>query len=153
MLRLRSGPQDLPAGWLVAVGLTVAYFAQGLYADQLLGQGDGGPRSLVAIAVQFGVIVALLKRRNLESRAPQSLAALAGTGFLFGLLALLIIFQLDPEKPRPELVILYFGLFLWSLTVDGHIYRHALSVTMRTGMLLAVLIFSVNFMLLRALFE
>lgn len=152
MLRLRSGPQDLPAGWMLAIALSVAYLAQGLYADQLLGDGDGGPRSLLAIAVQFGVIAILLKQRNLDSRLPQTLAALAGTGFLFGLLAMLIIVQLDPEQLQPNLVILYFGLFFWSLTVDGHIYHHALSVKMRSGMLLAVLIFSINFILLRAIF-
>jgi hypothetical protein len=151
MMRFRSGPQDLPPGWALTAGFALAYLAQGLYADQLLGDGDGAPRSLLAVSVQFGAIGALLTFRGLGARLAQTLTAVAGTGLLFGLLAMLVISQLDSEAPQPNLVFLYFGLFFWSLAVDGHIYRHALSVKLRTGILLAVLIFSVNFMLLRVI--
>ena len=58
----------------------------------------------------------------------------------------------DPSRPQAEIAFLYLGLFLWSLAVDGHIYRHALSATLGLGVLLAVLIFLVNFLVLRALF-
>jgi hypothetical protein len=50
------------------------------------------------------------------------------------------------------LALLYLGLFAWSLLVDGHIYRHALSIKLGGGVLTAVLIFAVNFALLRAVF-
>jgi hypothetical protein len=43
-------------------------------------------------------------------------------------------------------------LFFWSLAVDGHIYRQALSSKMGTGLLVAVTIFAINFILLRLLF-
>ena len=152
MLRLRSGPQDLPAGWPLAALLTAAYLAQGLYADQVMGDAEGSYRSLLSILVQFGVVAVLLRARNLSSRLAQTISALAGTGFVFGLFALLILGQLEPGQPQPNLVLMYFGLFFWSLAVDGHIYRHALSVKMRLGLLLAVLIFGLNFLLLQALF-
>lgn len=42
----------------------------------------------------------------------------------------------------------WFGVFLWSIAVDAHIYRHALSIRMNLGVLLAVLIFAANFILL-----
>lgn len=61
MLRLRSAPQDVPPGWLFATTLTLAYIAQGFIADQVLGESDGAPRSLVAIGVQFTAIAMLLK--------------------------------------------------------------------------------------------
>jgi len=38
------------------------------------------------------------------------------------------------------------------LAVDAHIYRHALSIKMSLGVLLAVLIFAANFMVLNAVF-
>ena len=152
MLRLRSGPQNLPGGWLLAVILSFAYIAQGFVADQILGEADGTPRSLLAIGVQFSIVAVLLNFRNFQTRLPQTLTALAGTGFIFGLLSLLILIRIDPGKPQPEIALLYLGLFGWSLAVDAHIYRHALSIKLGIGVLLAVLIFAANLMLLRAVF-
>jgi uncharacterized membrane protein len=153
MLRLRSGPQDLPAGWAFASALTFVYVAQGFFADQTLGDGDGAPRSLLAIAVQFIAVSVLLNLKQLPERVPQTLTALAGTGFLFGLMSLLILNQLNPGEPQPGLALFYLGLFFWSLTVDAHIYRSALSIKMGSGVLLAVLIFGLTFVMLKAVFE
>jgi hypothetical protein len=36
--------------------------------------------------------------------------------------------------------------------VDAHIYRHALSITMSLGVLVAVMIFAVNFILIETVF-
>ena len=94
MLRLRSGPQDMPAGAQVALLLAIAYFGQGLLADRIMDSSDAQPRSLVAIAVQFGIITVLLRMRNLAERVPQTISALAGTGFLFGGASLLLLSQL-----------------------------------------------------------
>ena len=100
----------------------------------------------------WGIIALLLKLRNFQARLPQTLTALAGTGFIFGLLSLLILTRVDPDVPQPDLAVLYLGLFGWSLAVDAHIYRHTLSIKMGRGVLLAVLIFAANFMLLKTVF-
>lgn len=152
IMRLRGGPQDLPAGWPLAAGISLAYIVQGMYIDRIVGEPDGAPRSLLAIGFQFGVVAVLLNLRNLASRLPQTLLALAGTGFIFGLLAALVLVQIEPGRPQPELALLYLGLFGWSLIVDANIYRHALSLKMGVGVLLAVLIFGANFILLRTVF-
>lgn len=152
MLRLRSGPQNMPGGWPLAATLSFAYIAQGFIADQIIGEADGAPRSLLAIGIQFSIVAVVLNLRNFQARLPQTLTALAGTGFFFGLLSLLILTRIDPGKPQPDLALLYLGLFGWSLAVDAHIYRHALSIKMGIGVLLAVLIFAANFILLRSVF-
>lgn len=152
MLRLRSGPQDLPSGWPLAAALSVAYIAQGFFADRILGESDGAPRSLLAIGVQFSIIAVLLNLRNFQARLPQTLLALSGTGFIFGLLALAILSRIDPGKSQPDLALMYLGLFGWSLAVDAHIYRHALSIRMGIAVLLAVLIFAANYVLLKSVF-
>lgn len=151
-MRLRAGPQDLPSRAGLAVALAAAWLAQGLVTDQVLDQPGTAPRTLLAIAIQFGAVVALLKLRNLAARIPQTICAIAGTGFVFGLLALLLLLQLDPSQPQPGVALAYLGLFVWSLVVDGHIYRHALSIKMSLGVLVAVLIFAANFILMRAVF-
>jgi hypothetical protein len=152
ILRLRSGPQDLPAGTGLSVVLAVAWLAQGLLTDQILDEADSAPRSLFAVLVQFGAVMALLRLRGRTARIPQTISALAGTGFIFGLLALFLVLQLDPQQPHPGLTLAYLGLFVWSLIVDGHIYRHALSIKMSLGVLVAVLIFAANYTLMRAVF-
>lgn len=152
ILRLRSGPQDLPAGATLSVLLAAAWLMQAILTDRALDGPDSAPRSLLAIGVQFGAIMLLLKLRNLSARIPQTISALAGTGFMLGLLAFLLLTGIDPARPQPGLALAYLGLFLWSLAVDGHIYRHALSIKMSMGILVAVLIFAANFAIIRAVF-
>ena len=152
ILRFRSGPQDLPAGAALSVLLTAAWLVQGLLTDQALDGPNSAPRSLLAIGVQYGAIVLLLRLRNFSARIPQTISALAGTGFILGLLAFLLLSGIDPARPQPGLALAYFGLFLWSLAIDGHIYRHAMSTKMSMGVLVAVLIFAANFAITRAVF-
>ena len=71
---------------------------------------------------------------------------------LDGLLSLAVLSRIDPANPQPNLALFYLALFVWSLLVDGHIYRHALSIKMGGGVLIAVLIFAANLVLLRMLF-
>lgn len=152
MLRLRSGPQDLPATGGLAFTLAIAYLLQGMVIDRALEGADTSPRSLLAIAVQFGAIGILLNLRRQATRIPQTVSALAGTGFIFGLLSYAVLTQVERGAPQPGLATAYLGLFLWSLAVDAHIYRHALSIKMSLGVLVAVLIFGANFIILKAVF-
>jgi peptidoglycan/LPS O-acetylase OafA/YrhL len=152
LLRLRSGPQDLPAAVGLAFILALAYALQGMATDRLLEGAEAAPRSLLAIAVQLGGIAALLRARRQSGRIPQTISALAGTGLVFGLLAHVLLTQVQPGPPQAGLATAYLGLFIWSLAVDAHIYRHALSIKMSGGVLVAVLIFGANFIILKAVF-
>lgn len=152
MLRLRSGPHDIPMGWNLAILLSLAYIAEGFIADRILGETDTAPRSLLAITIQFLAIATLLNIRKQASRLPQTLSALAGVGLVFGVFSILLVFQVDPEQDQPTLALVWFAVFLWSLAVDAHIYRQALSTTMSRGMLVAVMIFAVNFVLIQSVF-
>jgi len=153
MLRLKSGPQHLPAGWPVAIALSLAYIAEGFIADQILGEPETAPRSLLSISVQFLVVAALLNLRGQGIRLPQTLSALAGVGLIFGLMSIVLIYQAVPGQDQPLLALVWFGVFLWSLAVDAHIYRVALSITMSSGVLVAVMIFACNFFLIQAVFR
>ena len=66
MLRLRSGPQDMPSGWPLAIAMSFAYIGQGFVADRILDDTDGAARTLLAVGVQFAVIAILLNFRNFE---------------------------------------------------------------------------------------
>ena len=152
ILRLRSGPQNMPAGWMPAITLSLAYIAQGFWVDRIFNEAEASPRSLLAITVQFLIIAALLNIKKLKSRLPQTLTTLAGAGLFFGFLSIFLIHLADPEAIQPLLALVWLALFLWSLAVDAHIYRHALSITMSLGILLAVLIFAATFILIQTVF-
>jgi len=148
VMRLRAGPQDMPAGWQLAILLSLIYMAEGFFADQILDETGSAPRSLIAACIQFLVTFALLRFRRLSTRFPQTITALAGTGILFGALSIFLAMQAQPGIAQPMLALLWFGAFIWSLAVDAHIYRHAMSITMSLGVLVAVLIFALNFIII-----
>jgi hypothetical protein len=152
VMRLRIGPQDMPAGRHLAIGLSLAYVAQGFIADRLLGEPDNAPRSLLAITAQYLIVMTLLNWKSLSARIPQTITAMAGTGLIFGALSLFLVSQANPGQNQPALALVWFGLFIWSIVVDAHIYRHALSITMSLGVLVAVMIFAANFMLIQTVF-
>lgn len=152
LMRFRGGPQDLPGHWSIAVLASLAYAFQGLLADRMLDGPEAAPRSVLALLVQVTATWALLQLRRMPNRLPQTITALAGTGFLFSLLSVLLLLQGTPEGFPPGIALLWFCVFLWSLFVDAHIYRHALSITMSLGVLVAVLVFAVNFLAIEAVF-
>ena len=152
LMRLRSGPQDVAASSGLLLGLAVCYVLQGLLTGELINEPDAAPRTFLAIAVQFAVITALLRMKSLGGRVQQTLTAMAGTGILFGLISIPLLLQFRPDTEQPGLALAYLGLFAWSLAVDGHIYRHALSIKISMGILTAVLIFALNFVLLKLMF-
>ena len=151
IMRLRAGPQDMPPGWAPAIFFSLLYLSQGLFSGQVLDESDSVRRTLIAITIQFGVSFILLSFRQLSARLPQTLSALAGTGVLFAIISVLLILQAKPGVDQPALALLWMGVFFWSLTVDAHIYRRALSTTMSVGMLIAVAIFGINFLFLEFL--
>lgn len=152
LIRLRGGPQDLPTAWWLAVLLFVMNVTPGVLSSRVLDEADGLPRALVASGFQVLAASLLLYFNGLGTRMPQTISALCGTGFLFGSMVVVLLLGLEPEGPGPLQVLAYWSLFFWSLAVDAHIYRHALSIKMQTGALIAVIIFAGNFVLLRTLF-
>lgn len=152
VMRFRAGPQDLPPGWGWALLLATAYGIEGMLADRLLDSTAAAPRSLVALTVQILAVWALLGVRRHANRLPQTVTAIAGTGFLFSLISLLLLQLGGAGRIPPGLALAWFLVFLWSLAVDAHIYRHALSITMSLGVLVAVLVFALNFLVIEALF-
>lgn len=151
MLRLRGGPQNLPASWPLAVFMVSAYMLQNLITGQQLEDDNAATKSLVAICLQIAVLTGLLYwRRHLE-RFPQTLSALAGVGIIFNTMVWALLTQADVAANQPVLAT-WFAVFIWSLFVDAHIYRHSLSVSLATGMLITVLALAASYTLIEMLF-
>jgi hypothetical protein len=152
MLRLRGGPQDLPASWPLMIFLVTALLVQNLVTGQQLQDDNAAAKSLVAVCLQVFVLTGLLYWRHHMERYPQTLSALAGVGLVFNTITWTLLTQSDPELNQPALALVWFAVFIWSLFVDANIYRHALSVKFSIGMLITVLTLAASYVLIELLF-
>lgn len=141
---LRAGPQDVPASRVLLWLTLIAY----LLVSFLLSQ-PGYPSAVAArvagvdLALLVVFVTAPLYLLDKTARIGQTLAALAGSGALLGVLALPVIRvvlagQVAGEVP-PTAALVWLILFGWSLLVVAHIMRHALSVAFAVGLGVAVL--------------
>jgi len=153
ILLLRSGPQDLPYSWNLTIFLVAAYLALGVYTGQQLGDENAAGTSLAVSTLQFTAVAVMIYVRKHAARLPQTLAALAAVGIILGSLSYMILSQANPGQQQPVLALAWFGIFIWSLLVDGHIYRHALAVTMAQGVLIAVLLLAATYVLVQFAFK
>jgi len=152
MLRLRSGPQNLPSSWSLMIFMVTAYLVQNLLTGQQLEDESAAAKSLVALCLQIVVLAGLLFWRRHSERFAQTLSALAGVGIVFNTITWVLLTQSDPSVNQPLLALVWFSVFIWSLFVDANIYRNALSVTLAIGMLVTVLTLAASYVLIELLF-
>ncbi len=152
MLRLRGGPQNMPASWPLMIFLVTAYLVQNLVTGQQLEDENAAAKALVAMCLQIVVLVGLLFWRRRTERFAQTLSALAGVGLVFNTITWVLLMQSDPTLNQPVLALTWFSVFIWSLFVDAHIYRSALSVTLALGMLITVLTLAASYTIIELLY-
>lgn len=127
---LRANPQDLPSSTrLTALALSV-YCATDVVAALVT---VPLARALQFAALDTALLVALahlaLNLRHLGARVRQTLTALAGCGVLLAIPALVAMALVGSTLPA----VVWVPLLLWSVTVYGHILRHALDVRYTLG--------------------
>lgn len=152
IMRLRSGPQDLPASWTLTIILLTVYIVQNLVTGQQLDDDDAAAKSLISVCLQVGVLTGLLYWRSHLERFAQTMSALAAAGVFFNFITWGLLSLSDPALNQPVLAMVWFAVFIWSLFVDAHIYRHSLSVRFSTGMLVTVLLLAVSYVLIEVWF-
>ena len=163
LCRFRRGPQDLPYSVALARALVLADAGAGLLYLRVVGAGEGGvARLAVSLLIALLLPWVLLRSRGLGDRYVQTLSALVGTGVLFTL-AYLPVAALAADLPVPKLgetptreqlavAWLTLALVAWKLTINGHVWRHALNWPLAAGVALAVGAFMLEIGLLRLLF-
>ena len=152
MLRLRGGPQNIPASWPLMILLLAAYLTQNLITGAQLEDESAVAKSLLAISLQVAVLAGLLHWRQHTERFTQTLSALAGVGIVFNAITWALLTRSDPALNQPMLAMSWLSVFIWSLFVDANIYRQALSTTLSMGMLITVLILAASYILIEMLF-
>lgn len=152
MLRLRGGPQDLPASWPLVIFLLTAYLVQNLVTGQQVDDQNAAAKSLLAICLQVVALGSLLFWRKHPERFAQTMSALAAMGVFFNAVTWVLLSMSDPTINQPVLALIWFSVFIWSLFVDANIYRNALSVPFAIGMLVTVLILAASYVLIEMFF-
>lgn len=152
MLRLRGGPQHLPASWPLMILLLSAYLVQNLITGQQLNDENAAAKSLLTICLQVVVLAGLLIWRKHPERFAQTMSALAAMGIFFNAITWPLLSMSDPTSNQPVLALIWFAIFIWSLFVDAHIYRNSLSVPFAIGMLVTVLVLAASYALIELLF-
>lgn len=145
MLRLRSGPQHLPASWPLTTGVLGLYVAQTILASQHMGDNDAVPSIFLALAIQVLAVAGGLRFFGHLERLPQTLLAIAGTGIPIGLALFGVRLLASTEENQPVLFLVFLALIIWSVAVEAHIYRCAFSIALSLGVLFSVMIFAVYY--------
>ena len=139
---LRRAPQDDPYSPVV---LAAALLAYALVDVMQARTASGWPVALgmsitdTLIVIVFTWLVLLVTGQ--PARLVQTLTALAGTGTLLGLLGMPLMLQASrvqqSGEPGAALVMGWLVLLIWNITVQAHIFRHALSSRYGVGLLVA----------------
>jgi chromate transport protein ChrA len=148
---LRGGPQNLPGSWLLTIVLLMVYLVQIFMHGQQLEDVNATTKSLLSISLQILVLTGLLYWRRHMERFMQTLSAFVGVGIVFNAITWVLLLQSGPASSL--LALTWFGVFIWSLFVDAHIYRNSLSVSLSSGMLISVLTLAANYLLIDSLFS
>ncbi|GAA0716256.1 hypothetical protein [Dokdonella soli] len=135
LCRLRGGPQDLPYSPNLLALLVVAGTALDALTGGLLGEvGTTLARSLLSTGVVLALCWLALAIRNLRSRFVQTATALVACSIVFSLLQLPLALLAGPPPVNAgaltglQLLLgwITIALFVWQLSVDAHIMRHAM---------------------------
>ena len=139
---MRRAPQDDPLSYSALSGALAAYAGMDMLqvrasSDWLVAVAMTGVDVLVMILFAW----TLLRLTKKPARFVQTLTSLAGTGAVLGFVGLPLILQAShahlESGPTPALVLGWLVLLAWSIAVQAHIFRHALSVRYGVGLLVA----------------
>ena len=152
LLRLRGGPQDFSPSWAVTLLLIGIYLIQNLITGAQIEDANAAAKSILALSLQVAAIWGLLYWRGHMERLPQCLSALIAVGIAFNLVTWALLTQSNPAVSQPTLAMIWLLVFFWSLLVDASIYRHALSVSLSSGVLISVLLLAASYTMIEFLF-
>lgn len=152
IIRLRKGPDALPRSSVLFL-IVVAFW---LFVDVLagiilptFGKSSASGLAISTLGVIIYALVATLDGRN--ARVMQMLTALIGCGAMLGLTVTLTIgvaLQLQGLNLVPLLsVLVVWSITLFSIVVDGHILSRTLGRPQLHGVIIAFLVFALQYYL------
>jgi hypothetical protein len=160
---MRSRPQDLPAVRAFLFTCITAYLLTGtIVAWPGRALGDAFLVSLADTLLLLLCAGLLLVARSHPERMVQTVTALTGTGVLFNLIAIPLVFLINQEwlfmggaaeSAAVPSLLGYLILFLlcWNVSVIGFVYKHALDMSFMAALIVAVACVSLSVYLINLL--
>ena len=142
----------MSTSWALMIILVAAYLAQNLLTGQQFEDENLAAKSLLVVFLQVIVLTGLLFWRKHLERFVQTMSALTAMGIFFNVITGALLSVSDPTVNQPVLALVWFAVFIWSLFVDAHIYRNALSVSYAIAMLVTVLVLAASYVLIEMVF-
>ena len=141
--RLRTGPQQLPKGYLLLGSALLAGIIIDSIASSVLMPKLTGPEVLITVTIYnlflLSVIFFLLMLVGYAERGIQTVTAVAGSGLFISLVLLPGLLMVNSVEEQAKSFVLFILIDnFWRLAVNAHIFRHALSVGMLMAMILSV---------------
>ena len=145
----KTGPQNLPVSFfLLAATLVTHTIIQMLGFGLMTNRAEAFSAGITATLLLCALTGAMLYVAGRPARFIQTLTALAGTISLIWLLGLplmsWLVFGLTSGTHSSIPQLLVIALLGWSLTVQGNIFRHALSLPLFMGLLVSILFFCIS---------
>lgn len=141
MCFFNANPQDLPASeTLLGITLFAYMTVSTLLSLPLYGIGIGFIQAVLEIVLLIVYTRIVLQLAHHKERYIQTLSALAGTGVVFGLISIPLVYSLYQTivpQSSPDMTVLraYILILAWLVVVYGHVFRHALSSRMSVGLM------------------
>lgn len=147
--RLKTGPQNLPTGYYllgatILAGIIVDSFTSSIFMPNLSGLTIF---KIVAIynVLMFAMIYLLLTLLGYANRGIQTLTAFAGSGLFITLILLPGLLVINSAGEQTKSFAFYILIdSVWRLSVNAHIFRHALSVNFLLSMILSLSYFIIG---------
>ena len=144
LLRLRKKPQDIEISKKDLFEIIIIYFFIGYLVALILLSADLAlPLAFLDICLLTGFTYCCLLICGFINRWRQTVAAIAGTSTIINVLAFPVLWL---TKYFDNIVILssissgfLIGLLVWSIIINGHIFRYAFSILFAGGIAIAVL--------------
>lgn len=135
----QDGPQELPASnTLLVVLVAIGWAASTLLVGQLMDEGSAALE--VTLASAFGLLFVwlALTLRGGRNRFLQTASALFGTDLVLLLPVAPLLLTAQSGDGGGNLQLLLLVLWIWSIAIKGHIFRHALDLPVAGGVLVAI---------------
>lgn len=136
---LKDGPQVLPrSSLLIGIALAFDWSVSALVGGIEGSLGVALAEASLAVTLQALFVAAMLGLTRHLDRFGQTVTALFGTDGLVSLLALPVLSLSLVLPDAAPLSWLILGFMLWSILIQGHILKHALSIRMSLALALAL---------------
>jgi hypothetical protein len=159
LCKLQKGPQDLPYSnrWLgLVLGINYAFLV--IFIARSQGLGNALWSSFVLMGIPLASVYLVLRWRRMQNRVTQTLTALFAANILLSLITATLLLLTMSFAATGSVAVMQgmaklvgFIMVIWTLTVAGHIFRSALSVTLLWGVMFAVALEIVKAVMFRLL--